>query len=309
MPKLPAIAGVSANLILEMLTDKFGEIESHIPDDFPVEKVAPLDHVESACLTFAVSLSGERATRLGELSRVFVILPAEDEVRPNCAWARVGDPRYAFAYLLSRLFPDKSEPGISPLANVHADAYVHEGAHIGAYCTLEAGVVVGEGTAILGPATIRSNVQIGRDCLLKSYVSIGDPGFGIARDEDGNNFRIPHLGGVKIGDNVELGSFDTVCSGTLVPTIIDDYVKIDDHVYVAHNVRIGRNTIVVAGAAICGSVKIGENVWIGPNSSIKDGLSIGDRAFIGVGTVVIKDVESETVVAGVPARILRGGRQ
>ncbi|NIM74346.1 MAG: transferase [Gammaproteobacteria bacterium] len=271
--------------------------------------MAPLDQAASGCLTFANSLPGNEANRLEGLDRVFVLISTDDETRPNCAWARVRDPRFAFAYLLSRLFPESREAGVSPLANVHAEAEVHETAYIGPYCTLQSGVVVGEGTSIPGPATIRANVHIGRDCLLKSYVSIGEPGFGIAKDENGNNFRIPHLGAVIIGDNVEVGSFTTVCSGTLVPTLIDDYVKLDDHVYVAHNVSIGSNSIVVAGTAICGSVTVGKNVWIGPNSSIKDGSKIGDRAFVGVGTVVIRDVDPDTVVAGVPARVLRERRE
>lgn len=309
MGGLPSIAGISANQIVDLLTERFGELETNVPADFPLEMVAPLNQVESACLTFANSLSTDKADRLDALDRVFVILSTDDDERPNCAWARVKDPRFAFAYLLSRLFPGAPESGISPLANVHTDADVHEDAYIGEHCTLEAGVVVGEGTVILGPATIRENVRIGRHCLFKSYVSIGEPGFGIAKDEYGNNFRLPHIGGVTIGDHVELGSFNTVCSGTLVPTAIDNYAKLDDHVYVAHNVSIGSNTIVTAGAAICGSVTIGKDVWVGPNSSIKDGLTIGDRAFIGIGTVVIRDVEPETVVAGVPARVLRGERE
>jgi UDP-3-O-[3-hydroxymyristoyl] glucosamine N-acyltransferase len=308
MPGLPSIAGVSANQILDMLIEKFGDIETHVPADFVLENVAPLNEVQSACLTFARSLSKDSADRLKKLRRVFVIISADEEMRPHCAWARVEDPRFAFAYILSRLFPTTREPGISPLANVHVDAKVHESAHIGAHCTLEAGVVVEEGTSILGPATIRENVRIGRNCLMKAYVSIGEPGFGIAKDESANNFRIPHLGGVIIGDHVELGSFTTVASGTLVPTVIENYVKLDDQVYVAHNVHIGSNTIVVAGTTICGSVTIGKDVWVGPNSSVKDGLAVGDRAFIGMGTVVIKDVEPDTVVAGVPARTLREKR-
>jgi UDP-3-O-[3-hydroxymyristoyl] glucosamine N-acyltransferase len=288
-----------------MLTDKFGDVETHVPADFALEKVAPLNRLESACLTFANALSRDKADQLDALDGAFVLLSVDEEILPNCAWARVEDPRFAFAYLLSRLFPASPEAGISSSADVHPEARVHAGAYIGDLCTLEAGVEVGEGTAILGPATIRGNVSIGRHCLIKSYASIGEPGFGIARDEQGNNFRIPHIGGVTIGDHVELGSFSTVCAGTIVPTVVDDYVKVDDHVDIAHNVTRGANTLETGGAAISGSVSIGEDVWVGVNSSIKDGVTIGDRAFIGIGTVVIRDVEPDTVVAGVPARVLR----
>ena len=96
-----------------------------------------------------------------------------------------------------------------------------------------------------------------------------------------------------------------IARGTIGDTIIGDHVKLDDHVFVAHNVEIGDCTLVVAGAVICGSVKIGKRCWIGANSTIKEHVKIGDDAFVGMGAVVLDDVAENAVVVGNPARFLR----
>jgi UDP-3-O-[3-hydroxymyristoyl] glucosamine N-acyltransferase len=152
---------------------------------------------------------------------------------------------------------------------------------------------------------IGPNVRIGAGCKIKSGTVIGEPGFGIEKDEEGDNFRIPHIGGVRIGDSVEIGSLNTICSGTLEPTRVGDLVKTDDHVHIAHNVQIGRNCIITACAEMSGRVVLENDVWLGPNCSIKEGVRIGAGALIGIATLVVKDCEPTGVYAGAPARRLR----
>ncbi|QAA30593.1 UDP-3-O-(3-hydroxymyristoyl)glucosamine N-acyltransferase [Clostridium manihotivorum] len=168
-------------------------------------------------------------------------------------------------------------------------------AFIGDYCS------IGDNCIIKSGAKIRENTVIGDNCIIKENCVIGDEGFGIERDEQGIPYRIPHLGGVVIGSNVEVGALVSIAQGTIEPTIIEDYVKIDDCAFIAHNCKIGRGTYIIANAEISGSVVIGRNSWIGPSAAIINGVKLGNNVTVGIGSVVIKNVEDGIVVAGNPA--------
>jgi UDP-3-O-[3-hydroxymyristoyl] glucosamine N-acyltransferase len=107
---------------------------------------------------------------------------------------------------------------------------------------------------------------------------------------------------VVIGDWVEIGALSTVSSGTIDPTRIASFTKLDDHVHIAHNCQVGSNTIITAGAVVAGSVIIGDGAWLGPNCTITDGVTIGEGAFIGIGAVVLQDCQPHGVYSGNPAR-------
>ncbi|MBW2065846.1 MAG: hypothetical protein JRJ03_13080, partial [Deltaproteobacteria bacterium] len=152
---------------------------------------------------------------------------------------------------------------------------------------------------------IGENVVIGKDCIIKSNTTIGDHGFGFARDGKGKLVQFPHIGGVRIGDRVEIGANCTVVRATLDMTVIEDDVKTDDHVHIAHNCRIGPRTLIAAGAILSGNVTVGAEVWISPNSTIIDYGIVGEKAFIGLGAVVIRPVGAGETVVGNPGRVLR----
>jgi UDP-3-O-[3-hydroxymyristoyl] glucosamine N-acyltransferase len=113
---------------------------------------------------------------------------------------------------------------------------------------------------------------------------------------------LPHLGGVVLGDDVEVGSLTTVCRGTLADTILRDGCKIDDHVHIAHNIDVGEDAFVIACAEVSGGVKIGRRAWIAPNASILNQLSVGDDSVVGLGAVVVRSVPDGAVVVGNPAK-------
>lgn len=112
-----------------------------------------------------------------------------------------------------------------------------------------------------------------------------------------------HLGGVRIGDHVLVGAMTAIARGALQDTVIEDYVKINNLVHVAHNCHIGRGTLIGACADLSGSLTIGANCWIAPNCSIRQKLVIGEDSTIGIGAVVVKDVAPGTTVYGNPARV------
>ena len=162
-----------------------------------------------------------------------------------------------------------------------------------------------EHTIIANNVIISDNVRIGKSCYIKSNTVIGEDGFGFDFEEDGTPFRIPHIGSVYIGNNVEIGAQNTIARGTLDNTIIEDNVKTDDQVHIAHNCKIGKNTLITACVEISGSVEIGANCWIGPNSSIIQKIKIEDNVTIGIGTIVIKDVAAKKKIMALEGLSLR----
>jgi len=148
-------------------------------------------------------------------------------------------------------------------------------------------------------------IIIGNNCEIKPSAVLGNDGFGFEPDEKGDLEFFPHFGNVIIGNNVRIGSHVCIDRGNMHDTIIEDNVKIDNLVHIAHNVNIGKNTLVVAGSVICGSVKIGESCFIGANSTIRQKLKIGNNVIIGMGSVVTKDISDNEVWAGNPAKFIR----
>lgn len=182
---------------------------------------------------------------------------------------------------------------------------IHPSVQIGQNVVIEDGCQIAEGVVIEHNVVIHAGTRIGKYSRIRSCSSIGGDGFGFERLEDGTPLKFPHLGGVVIGENVEVGSLNSVARGTLSNTIVESYVKTDNLVHIAHNCIIGKSTLVTASAQFSGGVVVGKNVWIGPNSSIIQKITIGDNALIGLGAVVTKNVPSNTVFAGNPAKKIR----
>lgn len=217
-------------------------------------------------------------------------------------------PRQAFMKVMALLFDQPQEGHIAETAVISPDAQVSPDAIVGHFCVVGPGCEVGPRTELRPHVVLWRNVRIGADCLIKSHTSIGEEGFGFDAGENGDNTRIIHVGGVEIGNHVEIGSSNTVCSGTIDKTVIADLTKTDDHVHIAHNCSIGRNCLITACAEISGSVTMGSDVWLGPNCSILNGKTVGDHAFVGLASVVTKDCEPGGVYVGSPARKVKGGR-
>jgi UDP-3-O-[3-hydroxymyristoyl] glucosamine N-acyltransferase len=185
-----------------------------------------------------------------------------------------------------------------------ADPQLDQNVVLGQNVHLGKGVRIGTGTRIGHNVVIADGVAIGAHCIIKSGAVIGEDGFGMERNADGDPIRFIHFGTVIVGDNVEIGSLSTVCRGTLGDTIIEDHAKIDDRVHVAHNCIVRRGAIITASVTLSGGVEVGELAWIGPNASILQKLNVGTGAFVGLAAVVTHDVPESTKVAGNPARAL-----
>lgn len=164
-------------------------------------------------------------------------------------------------------------------------------------------VVIGENAVVEEFVSIKENTVIGDDCVIRTGTKIGGPGFEIKSDGK-KTITVNHIGGVIIGNNVEIQQNSNV-DKAIYPwddTVIEDHVRINSLVQIAHGCKIGRFTEIVAGASIQGRVKIGENVWIGPGSVIRNGISIGDESRINMGAVVTLSVQAGEAVSGNFAR-------
>ena len=231
------------------------------------------------------------------LPRGAVVITPE-ELDAGCTLFIAKNPRLTYARILNWLNFHVGFERFTSEPKIDSTAAVSPRAHLGS------GVVIGPRTRIGPFVVIHDGVVIGSDCEIKANSVIGDEGFGFERDEIGIPIRIIHLGGVRIGNFVEIGNCNTVCRGVLADTVIEDYVKTDGHVHIGHNCHIGSRSMIIACAELSGGVILEPDTWIGPNSSIIQKVVIGRNAFVGIGATVTKSVEAGMSVAGNPARAM-----
>jgi UDP-3-O-[3-hydroxymyristoyl] glucosamine N-acyltransferase len=270
-----------------------------------VRKPCSLDRIVEGALVFAGKVSEGYRKKLDVETDLLALVTPDYEGLIQCPYIVVKNPRLAFARVVQRFFVARQSPGVSGTAVIGKGVSLGKDVIIGDYAVIGGDTTIGNRTEIRPHVTIGEKVKIGGDCLIKSGTVIGQEGFGFEFDDEGRPVRIPHLGSVIIGDHVEIGALNTIARGTLDDTVIGNNVKIDDHVFIAHNVEVGENTLIIACAEISGSVTIGRGVWIGPNASIRDKVTIGDKALVGLGAVVTKNVVDNAVVAGNPAKFIR----
>ncbi len=222
----------------------------------------------------------------------------------------VNDPYLAFAKA-SSLFADiKVLPFIHKNSFIDKDSIIGENLSLGPYSIIESNsriaqnvsigantfigknVSIGCNSIIHSNVTIESNVVIGNGCEIFSGARIGTSGFGYAREKDGTWFKIPQVGTVIIGNNVDVGANTTIDRGAIEDTVIHDGVKIDNLVQIAHNCIIGENTIIAGCAGIAGSAIIGKNCMIGGAAMIKGHITIADDTIVSGGSGIGKSVKT-----------------
>ncbi|MFW6103570.1 MAG: DapH/DapD/GlmU-related protein [Bacteroidota bacterium] len=202
---------------------------------------------------------------------------------------RADDPRFVFGRIANKLFREKIEYQIHPTATIHPEASINEQVYIGPN-TYIGRCTIAKYSIIHGNSFIYDNVKISENVLVEAGCVLGPEGFGLTQNKNGEWERFPHVGGIVIEKNVEIGANSTIDRGTLGNTTIGEGTKISKSVHISHNVIIGKNCIITGGAQISGSTELGDNVWIGPSASVLNKLHIGNNAMIGIGAVVTKDV-------------------
>jgi UDP-3-O-[3-hydroxymyristoyl] glucosamine N-acyltransferase len=279
-----------------------------------VGSVAPLSG-GPGCIGFVASPAYREALRATTLSAVVV----DQKLAPDCPTAAIlhRNPHATFARIAALLHPAAAlSPGIhadarvDPLARVDSSAQVGPfavigpGTVIGARCLIgphsvvEGGATIGADTRLLARVTVCSGTRIGARCILHPGAVVGSDGFGNARDGEAW-VKVPQVGGVLVGDDVEIGANTTIDRGALGDTIIEEGVRLDNQIQVAHNVCIGAHTAIAACTGIAGSTKIGKRCMIGGGTGIGGQLELGDDIIIAGFGMVTKSIEKPGLYSSV----------
>jgi len=298
---------------LRELADTFG-CELYGDGERVVTRVGTLSGAAPDAISFLANplyrsqLAGTRAAAviLEEHNRAGCPVDCLVHSQPYLTYARVA----AFLHP-----PPAVAPGVEPSAVIAASARVAPSAQIGAHTVIGSGCSIGEsavvgpgsvlganvsvgaGTRLVARVTVLDDVQIGARCIVQPGAVIGADGFGFAPDS-GTWLKIPQLGSVVIGDDVEVGANTTIDRGTIDSTVIEDGVKLDNLVQIAHNVRVGAHTVMAAMSGAAGSTKIGKRCMIGGGVVMINQIQICDDVMFTFRGVVTKSVDTPGIYSG-----------
>lgn len=271
-----------------------------------VRQIASLDRAGEGELAFLVSPKYRAALEASRASAF--ILPAKAADFTDRPRILTPDPYLYFARAAQLFNPPKAVPAgvhpsavvgselpasvaVGPNAVIGADCRIGEGCVIGAGCLIGDGVTIGAGSLLHAGVKVYDGCTIGTRAILHSGAVIGADGLGFARDADKHWVKIPQIGGVVIGDDVEIGANTTVDRGALEDTVIGNGVKLDNLIHVAHNCRVGEDTIMAAMAGLAGSTTVGKRVQVGGKAGFSGHLEVGDDIVISADTNVTKSID------------------
>ena len=295
---------------IDELAQRFG-LEARGDPTRVIHGVAPLALADAGQLAFFAN--PRYAADLAQTRAGVVVLDAgHADVCPTPVLI-AKNPYLAYARL-AVLFEHvaAAAPGIHASAVVAADAHLDPSASVGAGCVIGSGATI-EAGAVLGPhcvvgpdcrvgaqsrlgahVTLVTRVTLGKRVLVHPGAVLGADGFGIARAENGW-VKVPQLGGVRIGDDCEIGANTTIDRGALEDTVLEEDVRLDNQIQIAHNVRIGAHTALAGCAAVAGSARIGRNCLIGGSAGVLGHLEIADGVTITAMTLVTHSIRASGV--------------
>lgn len=292
-----------------------GELKG--PADMVIRRPAPSHDMSADGLSFAES---EAYLATAERAGIGAVLVSRELREPAIPHIRVDHPRAAFGQFLAMVQrPLPLDASVHPTAVVSPEASLGEGVSVGPYAIIERGAVLGNGAkvyphcyvgenchvgagSILYPhVTLYQDVVLGDQCIIHSGTVLGADGFGYVWTGK-NHHKVPQVGGVEIGDRVEIGSNTSIDRATAGNTKIGSGTKIDNLVQVGHNVKIGKDTVIAGMAGVPGSVTIGDRVTVGGAVVMNDHITICDDVVLGGRSGVDRDITEPGQYFGTPAR-------
>jgi UDP-3-O-[3-hydroxymyristoyl] glucosamine N-acyltransferase len=299
--------------------------------DVRISNFASIEDAKNGDITFSANHKYLPLLKNTKASAILIphlsdnIKPILDEDIPSyLTMILVENPDLAFSKIIDyfKPLPETMHKGIHPQTSIAKDVKLGKKVSIHAFVVIEKGTAISDNTVIYPNVYIGHSVKIGENCLIypnvviressvignnviiHSGTVIGSDGFGYTVEKE-KRIKIPQIGNVIIEDDVEIGANVTIARARFGSTIIRKSVKIDNLVHIAHNVEVGENSIIIAGVVIAGSVKIGKNVILAGQSGVAGHIQIGDNVKVGAKAGVMKDIPSNMIVAGFPARPYR----
>jgi UDP-3-O-[3-hydroxymyristoyl] glucosamine N-acyltransferase len=262
-----------------------------------IRQVGSLEHAAAGQISFLSN--SKHAASLAATRAAAVIVAPENEKLTKLPRI-VCDAPYAYFAKVSQLFNPivVQASGVHPSAVVAKSAKLGNNVSIGAGCVLGDGVTIGDDSCLYPRVVVYPNCTLGKRVILHSGVVIGADGFGIAREE-GRWVKIPQIGAVRIGDDVEIGANTTVDRGALDDTVIEEGAKLDNQIQVGHNVRIGAHTAIAACTGIAGSADIGRHCTIGGAAMIHGHIKIADHVHVSAGTLISRSLPKPGTYTGI----------
>lgn len=298
---------VEISQLVDFLGSDLLRVEGNCNNTY-IDNIPDPAHVEETSLDW-VNASKSDKQQIAESSKAKVIV-----VDPGVTYSEVMEksgkmlivvekPRFEMAKIANHFFIEHKQPGIHPSAVVDKDAKIAPTAYIGPGCVVGK-ASIGADTVLMANVTVYDNVTIGDRCLIQAGVVIGTDGLGCTRDENGVLTKFPHLGGVVMGNDIEVGANSQIAKGSFSDTLIEDGCKMNGLCFIAHNCHLEENVWITGDTMLCGSVHVKKNTTIFSNVVVRDQRTIGEKVIIGMGSVVTKDVPDGETWMGTPAHKL-----
>ena len=262
------------------------------PPDLPLAGLASLASAGLAHIGFVTGDRHREAMRASRAGALIVPPTLAEEAAQQAALIVTPQPYLYYAKLSqwwARRLRANDIQGVHPTAWIATDAHLGEGVQVGAFAVVEAGARIGAHCRIAPHVVIGARCELGERCIVHAGVVIGADGFGFAPLE-GRWEKIEQLGRVRIGCDVEIGANCTIDRGALDDTVIDEGVKLDNLIHIAHNVHVGAHTAMAGCAAVAGSARIGRHCTIGGDAKILGHLVLADHVHISACSVVTRSI-------------------
>lgn len=289
--------------ILQFLSDAGEEFEFHGDEDDLVDGFSSLNNYRDSSMTWVKSKESIPESMDKTIIMLLICQSGIEFEGRNTIYTN--SSKKVFFQLIDHFFGTENEmPDVGEFTYISPNVRIGDNVKIGHHCVLDGEISIGDNTVVYNNVVMINTVEIGENCVIQSGVNLGHDGFAFTENEKHEKTMVRHHGGVKIGNDVLIGAGTNVARGTIDNTLVGDGSKIDAGCVITHNCQIGKNVTLICGSMIYGSAVVEDNVYIA-SAVIRNQARIGGNSFIGMGSVVIKDVDANQIVVGVPAKPLK----